>query len=127
LPHRPSDFERLNRARQKAGKTALLDHIYIRAPLLPEYAEQQRLDQLSTRRGPRLHHVRGHLVRRDHQLFWRVPHLRGNARAGRVQTRTVVWTFTETASGRADSALGRKPSYSDVGKARVSGVGGVSR
>lgn len=101
LPHRTSDCERLNRARQKAGKAALLDHIEVHAPLLPEYLEQQRADQRSTRRGPRLHHVRGHLVRRGSQLFWRVPHLRGSARAGTVQTRTVVWTFDDTRSGRA--------------------------
>jgi hypothetical protein len=124
LPHRSSDFERLNRARQKAGKTALLDHIHVRAPMLPEYIEQQRLDQFGVRRGPRLHHVRGHLVRRGSQLFWRVPHLRGNARAGRVQTRTVVWTFADTRAERAGSAMGSKSRYSDVGKSRVSRMGG---
>jgi hypothetical protein len=37
--------------------------------------------------------VRGHLVRRGAELFWRVPHLRGNARFGAVRTRTVTWTF----------------------------------
>jgi hypothetical protein len=37
--------------------------------------------------------VRGHLVRRGSQLFWRVPHLRGSARQGSVRTRTVTWTF----------------------------------
>jgi hypothetical protein len=103
LPHHTSDYERLNRARLKSGKTALLDHIHVRAPLLPEYIEQQRTDGQGTRRGPRLHRVRGHLVRRGSQLFWRVPHLRGSARAGRVKSRTVVWTFDESRSEKTDS------------------------
>ena len=37
LPRRTSDYERLNRGRQKSGKAALLNHIDVRAPLLPEY------------------------------------------------------------------------------------------
>ena len=119
LPHRTSDYERLNRARQKSGKPALLDHIHVRAPLLPEYIEQQRAAQHGTRRGPRLHHVRGHLVRRGSSLFWRVPHLRGSARAGSVQSRTVVWTFDETRSGRTDSSRERHPRFSDVVGAHV--------
>jgi hypothetical protein len=32
-------------------------------------------------------------VRRGAELFWRVPHLRGDARLGAVRTRTVTWTF----------------------------------
>lgn len=115
LPHRTSAYARLNRARQKSGKAALLDHIYVRAPLLPEYIEQQRTDQHGTRRGPRLHRVRGHLVRRGDALFWRVPHLRGSARAGSVKSRTVVWTFDETRSGITGSSLERHPRSSDTG------------
>ena len=72
LPHRTSDYEQLNRGRQKSGKAALLDHIDVRAPLLPEYIEQQRTDSHGTRRGSRLHRVRGHLVRRGSSLFWRL-------------------------------------------------------
>jgi hypothetical protein len=106
LPHRTSDYERLNRARQQSGKTALLDHIHVHAPLLPEYIEQQRADGQGTRRGPRLHRVRGHLVRRGSQLFWRIPHLRGSARAGSVKSRTVVWTFDETRSARGGGDRG---------------------
>jgi hypothetical protein len=93
LPRRPLMLERLNRARMKAGKTPLLSHIEVSSPLLPEYrpcgggSEQEHL-----RRGPRLHHVRGHLVRHGSHLFWRVPHLRGSARFGAVRTRTVTWT-----------------------------------
>jgi hypothetical protein len=105
LPHRLSDCERLNRARQRSGKAALLNHIQVRAPLLPEYVHQQGVEQQrGSRRGPRLHHVRGHLARRGSQLFWRVPHLRGSARAGSVQSRTVVWTVDNTRNGRAESS-----------------------
>ena len=94
LPRRPLMLERLNQARIKAGKAPLLDHIEVSSPLLPEYRPSggERLPD-HPRRGPRLHHVRGHLVRRGSQLFWRVPHLRGNARSGIVRTRTVTWTM----------------------------------
>jgi len=103
LPQRASDLERLNRARSRAGKSALLDHLIVRAPLLPEYSVQQQAAVHGSRRTPRLHHVRGHLMRRGSQLFWRVPHLRGSARAGNVQTRTVVWTFDEARARRSGS------------------------
>jgi hypothetical protein len=98
LPQSPQSFERLNRSRLKAGKAPLLDHIDVRAPLLPEcrvYGGEEE-GTSNGRRGPRLHHVRGHLVRRGAELFWRVPHLRGNARFGAVRTRTVTWTFGAT-------------------------------
>jgi hypothetical protein len=45
------------------------------------------------RRASRLHLVRGHLVRRGSQIFWRVPHLRGSARSGEIHTRTVTWVI----------------------------------
>jgi hypothetical protein len=101
LPQRPSDHRRLNTVRTKSGKVPLLDYVHVRAPLLPAYFEQNRAEPRSVRRSPRLHHVRGHLVRRGGQLFWRVPHLRGSARSGAVQTRTVVWTFERTETLRA--------------------------
>jgi len=94
LPRRPLMLERLNQARIKAGKAPLLDHIEVSSPLLPEYRPSGgERPPFHPRRGPRLHHVRGHLVRRGSQLFWRVPHLRGNARSGIVRTRTVTWTM----------------------------------
>jgi hypothetical protein len=122
LPQRMSTRDRLNRARQKAGKTPLLDHIQVRAPLLPDFAEQRRTKECGLRRGPRLHHVRGHLVRRDNQLHWRVPHLRGSVRAGSVQTRTVVWTLDEGSSGREDSSLARPRASADAGRGQRSGA-----
>lgn len=93
LPQQPQSFERLNRIRAKSGKTALLDHIDVRAPLVPGYLSEGASIVGGNRRSPRLHHVRGHLVRRGSELFWRVPHLRGNARQGTVHSRTVTWTF----------------------------------
>jgi hypothetical protein len=96
LPQRSQQLERLNRQRLRAGKAPLLDHIEVHAPMLPEYRDDPRVECGTARRSPRLHHVRGHLVRRGSQLFWRVPHLRGSARSGVVRTRTVVWTFDKT-------------------------------
>jgi hypothetical protein len=93
LPQSPQSFERLNRSRLKAGKAPLLAHVDVRAPLLPDYRAGEGAEPAYGRRGPRLHHVRGHLVRRGAELFWRVPHLRGDARLGAVRTRTVTWTF----------------------------------
>lgn len=93
LPQRVADLDRLNRARRRRGKPPFLDHIQVSAPLLPEYLRMSRSESRGARRSPRLHHVRGHLVRRANQLFWRVPHLRGSARIGAIASRTVVWTF----------------------------------
>jgi hypothetical protein len=92
LPCRTQTLDRLNRSRANAGKVPLLDHIEVFAPLLPEYSPAGHGEPCTGRRAPRLHHVRGHLVRRGSQLFWRVPHLRGNARSGAIASRTVTWT-----------------------------------
>jgi hypothetical protein len=93
LPRRPLMLERVNRARSKSGKAPLLAHMEVFAPLIPDYPPSSSTGSGIERRPPRLHHVRGHLVRRGSQLFWRVPHLRGSARAGVVRTRTVTWTM----------------------------------
>jgi hypothetical protein len=97
LPQRPQSFERLNRSRLRAGKCALLDHVDVSAPLFAAYRSDDAQGEGTGRRGPRLHHVRGHLVRRGSQLFWRVPHLRGSARHGAVLSRTVTLSFEERA------------------------------
>jgi hypothetical protein len=98
LPRRPLMLERLNRSRSKLGKPPLLEQIEVFAPLLPEYRSDGGNASGSFRRACRLHHVRGHLVRRGSTLFWRVPHLRGSARAGTVRTRTVTWQFDPSLS-----------------------------
>lgn len=100
LPQRRQSLELLNRRRLRTGKTPLLEHVEVTAPLLPEYRDCPRSEPVASRRGPRLHHVRGHLVRRGSQIFWRVPHLRGSARPGMVRSRTVTWTFDRAVSGR---------------------------
>jgi hypothetical protein len=93
LPRRVPSLERLNRSRARAGKAALLDHIEVLSPVMREFYSAGSGGPTTFRRGPRLHHVRGHLVRRGSEVFWRVPHLRGNARSGAVRTRTVTWTI----------------------------------
>jgi len=100
LPQRTQGFERLNLRRRQSGRAPLLDHIEVTAPVLPEYRDYRRSSHIVERRSPRLHHVRGHLVRRGSQIFWRVPHLRGSARSGVVRSRTVTWTFDRAAAGR---------------------------
>jgi hypothetical protein len=109
LPRRPLMLERLNKARARSGKAALLDHIEVLAPLLPEYRSAGSGGSEASRRARRLHHVRGHLVRRGSTLFWRVPHLRGSARAGTLRTRTVTWqlepSFSSTRIGEPSGAL----------------------
>jgi hypothetical protein len=91
LPRRPLMLERLNRARSKSGKARLLDQIEVFSPLVPEYLPPNGGSSRIGRRASRLHHVRGHLVRRGSQIFWRVPHLRGSARSGVIRARTVTW------------------------------------
>ena len=93
LPRRPLMLERLNKARARSGRATLLEQIEVSAPLLPEYKSGGSGGSETARRSRRLHHVRGHLVRRGSRLFWRVPHLRGSARAGSIRTRTVTWQF----------------------------------
>jgi hypothetical protein len=98
LPKRSIRLDKLNRTRAQAGQHPLLDHVEVHSPIWPDAESQSTVDTSGGRRSPRLHHVRGHLVRRDAQLFWRVPHLRGSASAGIIRTRTVTWTINTTAA-----------------------------
>ena len=93
LPRRTHMLDRLNKSRARSGKPPLLDHVEVLSPMLPDLAHAAGTESFAGRRTPRLHHVRGHLVRRGSELFWRVPHLRGSARYGAVSARTVVWTL----------------------------------
>jgi hypothetical protein len=94
LQRQHADLEQLNRARQRSGKRPLLEHIEVRAPIA---VGNQRSASAATsnnqRRGRRLHHVRGHIARRGDKVFWRLPHLRGNACLGVVRSRTVQLSF----------------------------------
>ena len=109
LPCRPLALERLNRARSRSGKVRLLDQIEVCAPLLPEYRPSVGGLSKDRRRESRLHHVRGHLVRRGSKIFWRVPHLRGSARSGVIHRRTVAWIVdaSERKHGASPSASPR--------------------
>jgi hypothetical protein len=113
LPHRTQALDRLNRSRAIAGKVPLLDHIEVCAPILPEYYAAGR-GESSARRAPRLHHVRGHLVRRGSQLFWRVPHLRGNARSGVIGSRTVTWTVDRPDSRQGSAGAEARESRAEI-------------
>jgi hypothetical protein len=94
LQRRAADLERLNHARCRSGKRALLEHIEVRAPIAMSCQYPASLAaNTNRRRGPRLHHVRGHIARRGDKVFWRVPHLRGSARLGVVRSRTVQLSF----------------------------------
>jgi hypothetical protein len=93
LPRQTIDQERLNCVRRKAGKPALLEHIEVTAPIQQPPLQSQVPTGASGRVGPRLHHVRGHLVRRDSTVFWRSPHLRGSGRLGQVRSRTVTISY----------------------------------
>lgn len=106
LPRQVRTCGALNRARLKADRAPLLEHVEVRAPLLPAYVAYAGSDTAGLRRHPRLHHVRGHIVRRGSQLFWRVPHLRGSLRSGVLRTRTVIWSFDNPAAGVPQTAAG---------------------
>lgn len=96
---RPSDLERLNRARARRGRPPLLDHVEVRLAL----GDSARSGNAGTngRMTPRLHFVRGHVVRRSGKTFWRQPHLRGDSQKALV-FRTV--RVTAGRSVRADAA-----------------------
>jgi hypothetical protein len=93
------DRRGINRKRSSIGRAPLLDHIEVHSsinsmrstPPLSESAE-------GTKRPLRLHHVRGHIVRRANSIFWRIPHLRGRASAGIVRSRSVCLSFEHPTS-----------------------------
>jgi hypothetical protein len=91
LPEHRPDLARLNRRRARDGRAALLDHVELNVPIVSAYAMAAPGGGLRTM--PRLHHVRGHLVRRGSQVFWRVPHLRGRAAFGHLRARSVTLHF----------------------------------
>jgi hypothetical protein len=94
LQRQAADLQRLNRTRHRSGKRALLEHIEVRAPIAVVYQRPASpAANANRRRGPRLHHVRGHIARRGDRVFWRLPHLRGSARWGVVRSRTVQLSF----------------------------------
>jgi hypothetical protein len=84
----------INRKRSARGRANLLDHIEVHTSLDIHPPASDHEAPGAVRRPPRLHHVRGHLVRRDNRIFWRTQHLRGSASQGSVRSRTVCLSFT---------------------------------
>lgn len=90
----PIQRNQLNRKRLALCRTPLLDHIEVHASLPDRTsAREDDADGSGSRRPARLHHVRGHLVRREDRIFWRMAHLRGHALQGFVRSRTVCLAF----------------------------------
>jgi hypothetical protein len=90
---RAVNLDQLNRIRRHSGKTELLEHVAVFTSLRAQREDSRNSIDANTRAGRRLHHVRGHLARRGHNVYWRSPHLRGNARLGVVRSRTVKLAF----------------------------------
>ena len=115
LPRQVVRNERLNRARHAAGKPPLLEHVEVSAPVDAPRTPSTPSDSESTRLSPRLHHVRGHIARRGATVFWRRPHLRGNARLGHVRSRTVV-LFLERPGGSPSEGSIACPVQGSIGR-----------
>lgn len=91
LEGRPSDLQRLNKARVTRKRAALLEHIEVGMTLGFATAADGASHLDHHRRAPRLHYVRGHLVRRSGSTFWRQSHFRGDATLP-LARRTVTFT-----------------------------------
>jgi hypothetical protein len=87
------NLDRLNRIRRLGGNAELLEHVEVITSLLAQRDSNRTNIGAYARAGRRLHHVRGHLARRGYNIFWRSPHLRGDACLGVVRSRTVKLTF----------------------------------
>jgi hypothetical protein len=89
LTHVPISTERINLKRARLGRAPLLAHIEVSCPVFAAPEHHPVGEQPTLRSAPRLHHVRGHIVRRADAVFWRRPHWRGHLRLGCVRSRTV--------------------------------------
>ena len=98
LPKRPIDRSILNHRRTANHKALLLDHIEVHAPVSAQLHSSRPGTAALQRSPPRLHHVRGHLVRRENTVVWRMPHLRGHASRGMIKSRTVTFSFDGVAA-----------------------------
>jgi len=101
----PIRTDRINAKRARLGRSPLLAHIEVSCPVFGAPEVRQHGAELSTfRTAPRLHHVRGHIVRRDDAVFWRRPHWRGHLRLGSVRSRTVTLGMPPAAVARSVTA-----------------------
>jgi hypothetical protein len=90
LVREPVNPQRLNAKRLRLGRQPLLEHLEISAPVFHPPGATRGDGGDGLRRAPRLHHVRGHIVRRADTVYWRGPHWRGHVRLGCVRSRTVA-------------------------------------
>lgn len=88
LRERPTEQGRLNAARARHGRPPLLDHVELSMNLARGTIESGN-HRAGERSSPRLHFVRGHLVRRGDTIFWRTSHMRGMAEVGAIRSRTI--------------------------------------
>lgn len=88
LLREPVQRQRVNSKRRRLGRRPLLDHLELSAPVFSPL-HSTPASSGGVRRAPRLHHVRGHIVRRRNTVYWRGPHWRGHVRLGTVRSRTV--------------------------------------
>ena len=99
LEHTEVSRERINAKRLRLGRRPLLSHIEVSCPVLAaERRVESKAEFGASRTGPRLHHVRGHIVRREDVIFWRRSHWRGHLRLGSVRTRTVTLRLPRAAA-----------------------------
>jgi hypothetical protein len=96
-----ADLERLNVARARRGRRPLLSHLEVRSVIASTARGAGGIGE--ERAQPRLHLVRGHLVRRRDKVFWRTGHMRGHADRGTIETRTVTVELGERASSAPPS------------------------
>lgn len=94
LASRLVERTRLNRHRSAQHRPPLLDHVHVTCPLIAQAPDPYEGEaSAEIRRAPRLHHVRGHLVRRGQRVYWRSAHVRGRSLFGRLRSRTVLLSF----------------------------------
>lgn len=86
LREQHSDRRRLNEARATRGRAPLLDHVEVTMNLA---SGATREAPAGHRSSPRLHFVRGHLVRRGNAIHWRTSHMRGKPEIGSIRSRTI--------------------------------------
>lgn len=90
LQQHPTDRRQLNNARQRRNRPPLLDHVELSMSLGAYGGSEAAAPSGVSRSSPRLHFVRGHLVRRGDAVFWRTSHMRGTPSFGAIRSRTIT-------------------------------------
>ncbi len=105
LQQQATDRRRLNKARNRRGKPVLLDHVKLTMNLGTPASGNNELSSAELWASPRLHFVRGHLVRRGDAVFWRTSHLRGKREIGSIRSRTITLRFATDSDRHAMPVL----------------------